>query len=157
MKNKNIIRNTGGALLLGALIGGTLGILFAPDHGKKTRKKILAQSNSVKDILKVKLHCMLEEIQNGMESFTEKANAFTEKVNNFMEIESILNEKILETTLKIHSQYPELVKYLDEMAVTIPDKSNPEITLRNLRAYNNSLNTMLNKYQAEHPCDTATL
>lgn len=61
-----------------------------------------------------------------------------------------LNSKILKITMTIKDQYPELSKYIEEMPVTIPDKKNPEITLKNLKAYYDSLNSMLNKYILEH-------
>ncbi|HEX7413144.1 MAG TPA: YtxH domain-containing protein, partial [Bacteroidia bacterium] len=44
--------NTGkliGALLVGAAIGGALGILFAPHKGSETRKRILAQGEDLTD------------------------------------------------------------------------------------------------------------
>ena len=61
-----------------------------------------------------------------------------------------LNSKILKITMTIKDQYPELSKYIEEMPVTIPDEKNPEITLKNLKAYYDSLNSMLNKYILEH-------
>ena len=67
------------------------------------------------------------------------------------ETEKELNSKILEITMRIKNQYPELSKYLEEMPVTIPDEKHPEITLKNLNAYYNSLTTILNKYMLEHP------
>lgn len=57
-----------------------------------------------------------------------------------------LNLKIMEITMNIKNQYPELSKYIEEMPVTIPDEKNPEITLEKLNAYYNSLTTILNKY-----------
>jgi sugar-specific transcriptional regulator TrmB len=60
-----------------------------------------------------------------------------------------LNEMILKITMKIKEEYPELSKYLEELKVTIPDEKHPEITLRNLRSYYNSLKDMLNKYILE--------
>lgn len=68
----------------------------------------------------------------------------------FNEIEKDLNSKILNITLKINDLYPELSKYLEEMPVTIPDEENPEITIKNLQTYYDSLNSMLNKYILEH-------
>ena len=62
-----------------------------------------------------------------------------------------LNLKILKTTLLIKDKYPELSKYIEEMKVTIPDETNPQITLKNLQAYYDSLNSMLNNYILEHP------
>ncbi|OFY84768.1 MAG: hypothetical protein A3F72_05785 [Bacteroidetes bacterium RIFCSPLOWO2_12_FULL_35_15] len=66
------------------------------------------------------------------------------------ETEKELNLKILEITMNIQNQYPELSKYLEEMPVTIPDEKHPEITLKNLNAYYNSLTTILNRYILEH-------
>jgi hypothetical protein len=67
------------------------------------------------------------------------------------EAEKDLNSKVLEITLKIKDQYPELSKYIEEMPVTIPDEKKPEITLKNLKAYYDSLNDVLSKYLLEHP------
>ena len=71
--------------------------------------------------------------------------------NKYEEVEKELNSKILKITLKINDQYPELSKYLEEMPVTIPVDKKPEITLKNLSAYYESLNVLLNKYIKEHP------
>jgi 3-oxoadipate enol-lactonase len=75
----------------------------------------------------------------------------TNKKVNFDQIEKDLNSKILEITIIIKNKYPELLKYLDEMPATIPAEKNPEITLKNLSAYYDSLNAVLNKYKLEHP------
>jgi hypothetical protein len=68
-----------------------------------------------------------------------------------METEKGMNEKILQITMTIREKHPELSKYLEEMTETIPDEKNPEITLKDLKAYYNSLSTMLSKYEIEHP------
>jgi hypothetical protein len=67
-----------------------------------------------------------------------------------METEKDLNSKILKITMTINDQYPELSKYLEEMPVTIPVEKNPEITLNNLKAYYDSLHSMLSKYTVKH-------
>jgi hypothetical protein len=68
-----------------------------------------------------------------------------------METENELNAKILKITMTIREKHPELSKYLEEMTETIPDEKNPEITLKGLREYYDSLNSMLSKYLQEHP------
>lgn len=70
------------------------------------------------------------------------------------EIEKDLNAKILKVTMTIKEHYPELVGFLEEMPETIPDEKDPEITLKNLSAYYESLNSMLSKYKLEHPKDS---
>jgi len=62
MENSN---NTGkiiGALLAGAAIGGVLGILFAPDKGSETRKKIVSQGGNLKDFAQVKMNGMMSQM-----------------------------------------------------------------------------------------------
>ena len=53
MKNKNKILV---AATVGATIGGILGILFAPDKGKNTRKKIKETSSKFSDSIKDKVN-----------------------------------------------------------------------------------------------------
>ncbi|MEK6614983.1 MAG: hypothetical protein AABZ32_02560 [Bacteroidota bacterium] len=64
-------------------------------------------------------------------------------IETHIETEKELNAKILKITMKIKDQYPELSKYIEEMSVTIPDEKYPEITLKNLKAYYDSLNSLL--------------
>jgi hypothetical protein len=61
-----------------------------------------------------------------------------------------INQKILLKTLDIMDKYPELSKYFEEMPITIPDLENPEITLRNLNEYYDSLITLEIKYSPTH-------
>ena len=72
MENSN---NTGkmiGALLLGAAIGGALGILFAPDKGSETRKKLYSKGEDLTDGMKEKFNDFLEEIKKEVEATKEK-------------------------------------------------------------------------------------
>ncbi len=66
-----------------------------------------------------------------------------------MATEKKLNSAILKITMKIQETYPELSKYIAEMPVTIPNSSAPEITLKALKDYYNSLEVIFLKYAKE--------
>ncbi len=64
-----------------------------------------------------------------------------------METEKDINAKIMAKIGQIKEQHPELTKYIDEMALSIPDESDPEINAKNLNDYYDMLNNMLEKYE----------
>ena len=66
-----------------------------------------------------------------------------------MKTENELNTDILKITMKIQETHPELSKYITEMPVTIPNSSDPQITLNALKDYYNSLEAMLLKYDKD--------
>ena len=68
-----------------------------------------------------------------------------------MESETELNAKILAITNKIKQSHPELLKYLDEMPVTIPDVEKPEVNVDTLRAHYESLCELLKKFPDHAP------
>ena len=68
-----------------------------------------------------------------------------------MKTENKLNEQILKITMTIKEQYPELMKYLEEMPEAIRDEKKLGITQNDLQVYYDSLNLMLTKYKVEHP------
>ena len=61
-----------------------------------------------------------------------------------------INKDIIETTMVIDETFPELSKYIEEMPVTISNTNEPEINETNLKDYQSSLDTLLNKYAANH-------
>ena len=63
-----------------------------------------------------------------------------------METIEELNQKILKKTMDINKNYPELTKYIEEMPITIPNLDNPEITLKSLQEYYDSLEEIFKKY-----------
>jgi gas vesicle protein len=68
--------NTGsliGGILLGTAIGAALGILFAPDKGCETRRKISAKGNDMTDGMKEKFNTFLDSIKTEYEAVKEKA------------------------------------------------------------------------------------
>ena len=61
-----------------------------------------------------------------------------------------LNKDILEITMIIKEEHPELSKYLSEMGETIPDTIHPVVDSETLQHYYNSLATMLKEYAPNH-------
>ncbi len=61
-----------------------------------------------------------------------------------------LNDDIEATITIIKTKYPELVKYLDELPITIPNESNPKIDTKLLSDYLDSLQNLINKYAVNH-------
>jgi len=47
-----------------------------------------------------------------------------------MKTENQINENIIKITATIRNEFPELIKYLNEMPITIPDVQNPAITVK---------------------------
>ena len=79
MNNSN---NTGkliGALLLGAAIGGVLGILFAPDKGSETRKKLSAEGDDFTDAMKKRFNDFLGEVKKEVEMARDNISESVEK------------------------------------------------------------------------------
>jgi gas vesicle protein len=80
--------------LAGAAVGSILGILFAPDKGTETRKKISETGSDVSESLKSKFNDFIDGIKDayqGVKDDTEdlaeegasKANTFKNEVKNF--------------------------------------------------------------------------
>ncbi|HXB40628.1 MAG TPA: YtxH domain-containing protein [Bacteroidia bacterium] len=57
MERKNETGELIGAVLLGIAIGGVLGVLFAPDKGSETRKKLMGTINGLTEDIKNKMQC----------------------------------------------------------------------------------------------------
>jgi NADPH-dependent curcumin reductase CurA len=67
-----------------------------------------------------------------------------------VETEEKLNAEIVAITMQIQENYSELLKYLNEMPVTIPNAQRPEINAKNLKEYYDSLSSLLQDYILEH-------
>lgn len=61
------------AAAAGAVIGGVLGVLFAPDKGTDTRKKIVDGSKKLVDTVKDKVSGLRINIKDKADSLKEKA------------------------------------------------------------------------------------
>ncbi len=66
------------ALLTGAAIGGALGILFAPDKGSETRKKISDKSNDLTGTVKDKFSAIVNKFKKEVETINDQAKELAE-------------------------------------------------------------------------------
>ena len=69
-----------GALILGAAAGATLGVLFAPDKGSNTRKKISRQTEDLINQLSKKV----DEGKDALSDLQKKAGQKADKMKNKM-------------------------------------------------------------------------
>lgn len=67
-----------------------------------------------------------------------------------MKTEAELNQNIVKMTMTIRNEFPELMKFLNEMPETLPNLENPEINIKILQDYYNSLEDLLRKYAPNH-------
>lgn len=62
MENSNNIGTVIGSVLIGAAVGGILGVLFAPDKGSETRRKIAAKGEDLKGYVQDKVSEVMDHI-----------------------------------------------------------------------------------------------
>jgi len=74
---------------------------------------------------------------------------------NYAKVEAELNSQILEVTMTIRKEFPELSHFIEEMPQTVPDMKQPRVTLSNLTNYLESLLEMLKKYREDHRAKSA--
>lgn len=82
----NTTGNTLIALVSGAAIGAVLGILFAPDKGDKTRKKIKDGYKDIQKDVKSKLANAKVDLEESYEELLSNVSYKTEDVISFLEI-----------------------------------------------------------------------
>ena len=68
-----------------------------------------------------------------------------------MSSEQELNASILKMNMFIQKYYPELMKYVGEMPITIPNEEKPAIGAQILNAYFSSLFLLVLDYTLTHP------
>ena len=72
---KDVPRTRGAGLLAGAAAGAILGILFAPDKGSETRKKIAEKGTDIADNIKTKANEYADIVAEKYDKVKEKIMA----------------------------------------------------------------------------------
>jgi 3-oxoadipate enol-lactonase len=103
--------------------------------------------NSKTVIIKNAAH--LPNLENEID-FNAAIYHFLTQINSNNTNPTMINQKILELTNLIRDKYPELLKYLNEMPVSIPDEEIPEVQLAQLKAYYVQLQSIVKQYQETH-------
>lgn len=91
MKNKNI--NIIAGIVSGIAIGATLGILFAPDKGSETRKKIKKSAKMSKEALIDKIQALTEPLNH---LFSRKESNFADELDGIVKDVSYKAEEVIE-------------------------------------------------------------
>lgn len=78
MKASNVVLGVIGGLAAGAV----LGVLFAPDKGVNTRKKIAKKSSDLKDNVKSSFNDFLTSVEDQYHSLTSKAEDVAQNIAN---------------------------------------------------------------------------
>jgi len=68
MQNSNETGKLIGVLLFGAVIGGAVGILLAPEKGSELRKRMTAKSDELASAIKEKLNEFFEKCKEEVEN-----------------------------------------------------------------------------------------
>lgn len=69
-------------MLAGVAAGALLGVLFAPDKGSKTRKRICHEGEELTDDLKEKFDDFIENMEEKIEKVKKDVSDFAEKTMN---------------------------------------------------------------------------
>jgi len=72
-------------LLAGVAAGALLGVMFAPDKGSVTRKKLSRKGDDYADALKEKFDEFLDSVSEKFDDLKEKASDFAEEAESKFE------------------------------------------------------------------------
>lgn len=77
---KSSCRNFMLGMIAGSAIGAAIGILYAPDKGTETRKKIKVKADDLKDDLETKYNDLKEQVDEVIDKVKETFKSAAEEV-----------------------------------------------------------------------------
>jgi gas vesicle protein len=87
-------------LLTGVAVGTTLGILFAPDKGESTRKKITKQGTDLTDSLVSRFNGLMDRMSSKIDSIKDEVHQTAQ--NGKAEARDAMNEVAAAAKAKLH-------------------------------------------------------
>ncbi len=119
MKQENKKKSGFGKFIAGALVGGALGVLFAPKKGSETRKDL---SKKIKELIEQVKEIDMEEVKD----------AFFEKIENIeTELKSLDKEKVLKIAKQkakdLKQLSEDLLKYAKEKGTPVLEKAAKDV------------------------------
>ena len=87
-------------LLTGVAVGTTLGILFAPDKGESTRKKITKQGTDLTDSLMSRFNGLMDRMSSKIDSIKDEVHQTAQ--NGKADARDAMNEVAAAAKAKLH-------------------------------------------------------
>lgn len=92
MKNSNLTEKVLGAVIVGTLVGATLGILFAPYKGSRTRNRIARRSKDLSNKMLEEANVLINKAEELERVAEEKLRGMSNKVKQ--KVESFKNSNV---------------------------------------------------------------
>jgi gas vesicle protein len=81
MENGNSTGKVIASLILGVTIGSVLGILFAPDNGRSTRKKILGKKDELAQAVRDQFNDLMDSVKTGVDHAKSGLDSAKDEIN----------------------------------------------------------------------------
>ena len=93
MENSNVTGKVIGAIIVGTILGGAIGLLFAPYKGSRTRNRIARRSKDLTKKMKEEGNALLMKAEKLERLAEEKIHNLTNKVKDKVDTFKYQNEK----------------------------------------------------------------